>query len=346
MVEIRYGAGATALPTLHRSDDESPLARAMGRDYMRLHPHATLLFTLALVLASLFDVFTASPALARSDCNNGALAGTADIAVTQIISVINASTDLSDDVQLTNLGPCNVPAASLRVTLPAGAAYVGFSSNPNAWTCAETTPGTIDCSEQNTIGVPGTADIYIRYTPGTGPTVIACGSGGTDTQHCPAAAPATPPDANPSNNISYAGLVGAGGTVTYGPNGDSTPRSFFDHTTSVTLANGGLVNIYHGAFCPSDVPDCFLGTITVDTNANGSKTWTLSFLASLAGKKSLSQITIWNSFGGPFTALTSCNSKHASDPCVQDRVRSTNSDGDTVYTITVVGTNDNGMTAD
>lgn len=318
---------------------------------MRSFSVAQRIFALAAITFLIAGAFTASPALARADCNSGPLSGSADIAVAQSISVFDAETDV-DDVRLTNLGPCNVPSASVLVTLPSGATYVSYSSNPSAWTCTDPAlapQGPILCSEQNTIGVPGTADVFIRFKPGSGTPVIACGSGGTDTTLCPTRDPATPPDQDPANNISYAGLVGAGGTLTYGPGGSSTPNlNGFDHTTSVTLANGGLVNIYQTAnnVCPADVPGCFLGTITVDTNANGSKTWTLSFLASLAGRKSLSQITIWNSFGGPFTALTSCNSKHATDPCVQDRARSTLPDGTTVYTITVVGTTDNGMTAD
>lgn len=313
---------------------------------------AQRIFALAAITFLVAGAFTASPALARADCNSGPLSGSADIAVAQSISAFDTETDV-DDVRLTNLGPCNVPSASVLVTLPSGATYVSYSSNPSAWTCTDPAlapHGPILCSEQNTIGVPGTADILIRFKPGAGTPVIACGSGGTNTALCPTPDPATPPDRNPANNLSYAGLVPAGGTLTYGRAGSPTPDSSgpFDHTTSVTLANGGLVNIYQSArnVCPADVPSCFLGTITVDTNANGSKTWTLSFLASLAGKKSLSQITIWNSFGGPFTALTSCNSKHATDPCVQDRARSTLPDGTTVYTITVQGTTDNGMTAD
>jgi hypothetical protein len=305
---------------------------------------------LATALSLALGAVMPSEALARADCNNGLLAGTADVTVNQLITAItDLSGDLSDDVRLTNLGPCNVPSASVMVTLPSGALFVSASSNPNAWTC---TPNgqTIFCSEQNTIGVPGTADIFIRFNVGTGTgnPVVACGSGGTDAALCPATDPATPPDAFPGNNLSYAGLVGAGDSVTYGPNGSPTPLGQFKHTTTVTLTNGGLVNIYQAAGCPSDVPDCFpdFGTVTVTTTASGPKTWTLSLLASVAGKKSLSQITIWNSFGGAFTALTSCNSKRATDPCVLDRTRSTNSDGATVYTITVQGTHDNGMTAD
>jgi hypothetical protein len=108
------------------------------------------------------------------------------------------------------------------------------------------------------------------------------------------------------------------------------------------------VNIYQSGNCPANVSDCFLGTATIAfTNVNGAKTWTLTFLASLAGKKSLSQITVWNSLGGgTFTALSNCSGKNATDPCVQSRSRSTNVEGATVYTIVVVGTQDNGMTAD
>ena len=310
----------------------------------------TRALTVATTALLVFGVVMPSTALARAACSNGPLAGTADVTVDQLISVVgDLSGDLRDDVRLTNLGPCNVPSASLVVTLPNGAVFISASSNPSAWTCTPNSQ-TVFCSEQNTIGVPGTADIFIRFNigTGTGSPVIACGSGGQDASLCPPADPATPPDALPGNNLSYAGLVGAGGSVIYGPSGSPTPQGQFKHTTTVTLASGGLVNIYHAAGCPSDVPDCFVdfGTVTVNTTATGPKTWTLSLLADVAGKKALSQITIWNSFGGPFAALTACNSKHATDPCVLDRARSTNSDGAIVYTITVQGTHDNGMTAD
>ena len=157
-------------------------------------------------------------------------------------------------------------------------------------------------------------------------------------------------DPNTANNTSTVagGFLQSGGTLTYGPNGQAMPSTAFTHTTSVTLANGGLVNIYQSADCPPSVNDCFLGTATISfTNVNGAKTWALTFLASLAGKKSLSQITIWNSVGGGgFTALSNCSGKNPTDPCVQSRSRSTNAEGATVYTIVVVGTKDNGMTAD
>jgi hypothetical protein len=307
----------------------------------------TRVFALATAVLLLVSVMTPSPALARAGCSSGPLAGTADVTTQQFITTIANSTDLLDDVRLTNLGPCNVPSESLLVTLPDGANFVSASSNPSAWTCTPTGQ-TIFCSEQNTIGVPGTADIFIRFNPGlgSGTPVIACGLGGTDAALCPPGpTPDAPPDAFPGNNLSYAGLLGPGDSLIYGPGGDATPNGSFNHTTTVTLSLGGLVNIYQATVCPPDVPDCFLGTITINTTASGPKTWTLSFLASIA-TKSLAQITVWNSVGGPFIPLTSCNGKHATDPCVLDRVRSTNSSGDTVFTIIVQGTQDDGMTAD
>jgi hypothetical protein len=303
---------------------------------------------LATGLLLLVSAVAAPPALAKAACNNGGpgVAGTADIALVQSVSALTNGNYL-DHLNVTNYGPCNVPNAGLLVTLPG--ALVRSSSNPNSWTCAGTT--SVTCSETSTIGVPGTADIYLEYAAVAG-LISACAATFTGAPSCdPAGGPV--PDVNPGNNTSQvaAALLGANGTLTYGLNGNPSPRSNpannFDHTTSVTLANGGVVNIYQAGGCPPGVPNCFLGTATINfTNVNGAKTWTLSFLASLTGK-SLSKITIWNSVGGgAFSALTNCNGKNPTDPCVQDRSRSTNADGDTVFTIVVVGTVDNGMTAD
>jgi hypothetical protein len=206
------------------------------------------------------------------------------------------------------------------------------------------------CWETSTIGVPGTADIYLEFA-GTNYAIFACAatfSGAPPPTSCdPAGGPI--PDPNVVNNSVASGDLATGGTLVYGPSGSPTPNRLFQHTTSVMLADGGLVNIVQDPKCPGQVKDCFLGniTITFDPGVGGQKTWTLEFLASLAGKKSLSQITIWNSVdGNTFTALSSCSGKTPTDPCVQSRSRSTNADGDTVYTIVVVGTQDNGMTAD
>jgi hypothetical protein len=302
---------------------------------------------LATAFVLVVGAVTAPPSLAKAACNTGTTAGTADIALVQAVSV-GSDGNYVDHLTITNYGPCNVPNAGLTATLPS--TLLAFSSNPNSWTCSSGT--TIRCYETSTIGVPGTADIYLEYAAGSVGLISACAAtfdvvGSLAT--CPSSGGAVS-DPNTANNTSTVagGFVQPGGTLTYGPNGQPLPSSAFTHTTSVTLANGGLVNIYQGALCPTSINDCFLGTITVNfTNVNGAKTWTLTFLASLAGKKSLSQITIWNSVGGgAYTALSNCSGKNATDPCVQSRSRSTNADGDTVYTIVVVGTQDNGMTAD
>jgi hypothetical protein len=310
---------------------------------------------LATGLVLLVGVMTAPPSLAKAACNNDpTLRGTADIALVQSVSGPTAGGNYLDHLTITNFGPCNVPNAGLSVTLPG--ALVSSRSNPNSWICSGAT--SVTCYETSTIGVPGTADIYLEYVPANG-LVFACGATfGTVDQlaSCPSSGGSVT-DPNTANNTSTvaAGVLGAGGTLVYGPAGNPIPTSAFDHTTSVTLANGGLVNIYQTtttpgdhSTCPSGVPNCFLGTITVTFGVvNGAKTWTLSFLASLAGKKALSQITVWNSIGGvAFSALTNCNAQHPTDPCVQNRSRSTNADGNTVYTIVVQGTKDNGMTAD
>jgi len=288
----------------------------------------------------------APPALAKAACNSGSTAGTADIALVQAVSVA-ADGNYVDHLTITNFGPCNVPNAGLTATLPSP--LVAFSSNPNSWTCTGTTA--VTCYETSTIGVPGTADIYLEYTPATG-LIDACAATFdvvASLANCPISNGAVS-DPNTANNTSTVagGLVAPGGTLTYGPGGQPMPSAAFTHTTSVTLANGGVVNIYQSGACPPNGPqDCFLGTATINfTNVNGQKTWTLTFLASLT-KKALSQITVWNSIGGgAYTALSNCSGKHPTDPCVSSRSRSTNSAGDTIFTIVVSGTQDNGMTAD
>ena len=303
---------------------------------------------LATALLLLATAVAAPPALAKAACNSGSTAGTADIALVQAISVASDG-NYVDHLTITNYGPCNVPNAGLTARLPS--ALLAFRSNPNSWTCTSGT--TVTCSETSTIGVPGTADIYLEYAAGSVGLIDACAAtfdavGSLAT--CPSSGGVVS-DPNTANNTSTVagGFLQSGGTLTYGPNGQPMPITAFTHTTSVTLANGGLVNIYQTELCPPNGPsDCFLGTITVNfTNVNGAKTWTLTFLANLAGKKALSQITIWNSAGGgAYTALSNCSGKNPTDPCVQSRSRSTNAEGATVYTIVVVGTQDNGMTAD
>jgi hypothetical protein len=312
-------------------------------------PISLRLVGIATALLLIVSALAAPPAFARPACNNDPVtAGTADIALVQSVSAANGN--YVDHLTVTNYGPCNVPNVGLFVTLPG--ALVGFSSNPNSWTCTGT--NSVTCWETSTIGVPGTADIYLEYAPTSG-LVFACASTFTGTPPPTSCDPAngSVPDLIPGNNTSQvaAAVLAANGTLVYGLGGNPTPSSNantnFDHTTSVTLAQGGLVNIYQAPECPASVSDCFLGTATINfTNVSGAKTWTLTFLASLAGK-SLSQITIWNSVGGGgFTALSNCSGKHPTDPCVQSRSRSTNSEGNTVFAIVVTGTKDNGMTAD
>lgn len=299
-------------------------------------------------LLLIVSALAAPPALAKAACNSGTTAGTADIALVQAISVASDG-NYVDHLTITNYGPCNVPNAGLTATLPSP--LLSFSSNPSSWTCS--LPGTtaVTCYETSTIGVPGTADIYLEYAPSTG-LIDACAATFdvvASLASCPSSSGLTS-DPNPANNTStvIGGVVGAGGTLTYGPGGQPVPSKAFTHTTSITLANGGLVNIYQSGGCPSNGPqDCFLGTATINfTNVSGQKTWTLTFLASLT-KKSLSQITVWNSVGGgAYTVLSNCSGKRPTDPCVSSRSKSTNTLGETIYTIVVSGTQDNGMTAD
>jgi hypothetical protein len=298
---------------------------------------------IATALLLLVSAVAAPPALARAACNNDpTLMGTADIAVTQAISgttLPNGDPGYLDHVTITNYGPCNVPNAALVVNLPATAQFKASSSNPTSWTCTGIDTSTVNCSETSTIGVPGTAEIYISYTLVAGTTIAEASS--------------SLPDAVPGNNKSYAGTISLGTPLTYGPaTGGLTDA--FNHSTSLGCLSagcGGFAQIYQTpasadhVFCPSQVPDCFLGTITIETTVAGPKSWTLSFLASLAGKKALSQITVWNSDGGAFGPVPNCNAKLPPDKkCVQDRSRAT-INGVTVYTIVVVGTVDNGITA-
>ena len=321
---------------------------------MRATALSSRVFGLALGLVLVLSAITAPASLARAACNNDPVSsGTADIGLVQSVQSVatsGGSYDYVDHLTVTNYGPCGVPNVGLRVTLPG--ALVAYHSNPNSWTCQGTLA--VTCWETSTIGVPGTADIYLEYAPPSvpfDPMITACAatfSGTPPPSSCDLAGGPVP-DLVPANNSSTvaAALLAAGGTLTYGPGGRPTPNRGFDHTTSVTLQNGGLVNIYQADACPAAVPSCFLGTISVNfTNVSGAKTWTLAFLASKARGKPLSQITVWNSVAGAFIALTNCGGKHATDPCVSSRSRSTNADGDTVYTIVVVGTQDNGMTAD
>jgi hypothetical protein len=319
---------------------------------MRVTSTFARIFGLATGLLLVLSAIAAPAALARAACNNDpTYAGTADIALVQSVSVSGGN--YVDHLTVTNYGPCGVPNAGLHVTLPG--ALLSYSSNPNSWSCIGIGTFDVTCWETSTIGVPGTADIYLEYAPVTG-LIHACAATFDvvgSLANCPSSGGVVS-DPNPANNTSTvaAGLLGPNEPLTYGPtsggqpNPSSSPNSL-DHTTTVALANGGLVNIYQSGDCPPSVSDCFLGTATINfTNVSGQKTWTLTFLASLT-KKALSQITVWNSVGGgAYTALSNCSGKHPTDPCVSSRSRSTNTDGETIFTIVVSGTRDNGMTAD
>ena len=301
---------------------------------------------IATALLLLVSALAAPPALARAGCNTGPTAGTADIGLVQSVSGPTALGNYLDHLTITNFGPCNVPNVGLIVTLPG--ALAAFSSNPSSWSCTGGT--TVTCSETSTIGVPGTADIFLEYAPING-TIFACAATFTGTPSCdPQAGPV--PDLIPGNNTGQvaAGVLVPGGSLVYGPPTGPTNNN---HTTKITLVNGGLVNIYQTPECPvlpAGSPPCFLGTSTVNfgSSVSGSATWTISFLASDAGK-SLSQITIWNSVptinGGAFYPLTPCTGKTPTDPCVQDRSKS-GTGAATVFTFVLFGTADDQFTAD
>ncbi len=169
-----------------------------------------------------------APALAKAACNNGGpdVAGTADIGLVQGVSGAASNGDFIDHLRITNYGPCNVPNVGLVAALPGN--LVAFSSNPASWTCTGIGSLTATCSETSTIGVPGTADIYLEYvsTPGLITACAATFSTPLSLATCPNWNGA-PPDPNPSNNGStIAGAVlGANGTLTYGPNGQPNPSS-------------------------------------------------------------------------------------------------------------------------
>jgi hypothetical protein len=209
----------------------------------------------------------------------------------------------------------------------------------------------VSCDETSTIGVPGTTDVAIEFvlnpcpstaTPAQCATFIAVGS-------------ATPPDQEPGNNTSYAGLLVANGAaVIFGLNADPTPTSTFKHTTSVLLTggSGGSVNIYQSPTCPPDHTNCFIGTVTISTSATGPKTRTLEFLASLTGSpaRPLSQVTIFYEAAGAtqFSALTSCSKNNpptSENACVQDSYKFTSPDG-VVYVFVIQGGKDDSFTAD
>ncbi len=152
-----------------------------------------------------------SGALANSDCNDqtSPFYQTANLKITQSLSLASNGTDVVDHMIVTDQGPCPSPNGVVVVTLPAGALFVAESSVPSSWTPSPaptdppSAPGTITFTQTNTIGTPGNQDIYATYRPvaGGATTVFATVSGSLF-------------DPDLSDNTTAAGYLTNGGSVT------------------------------------------------------------------------------------------------------------------------------------
>lgn len=286
---------------------------------MRLVKSASRLAGLAaafLILSGSIIAVNSATAVAKAACNHAS--PTADVAVSQAFSALSNGDTLLH-VVVSNNGPCNIPDAELDDTLPAGATFVSASSLPSSWRCSAS--GTaVTCLETATIGVPGSHDIFIEYTPGTGTTNIASAH----------TFPDGPVDPFLDNNTSYGGFLPNGGTVIYGPSGNPlpTPDSGFGQTTIVTLPPVGptSVDILELSTTSSfvgcqGIPNCFGKLVTITAPATTQR-WTKTFKFLASGVPvALANIVVWShsSSSTTFVQVPPCDANLLPDPCIQQR---------------------------
>jgi hypothetical protein len=297
-------------------------------------------------LCASFLVMGGDPASANVDCDPAT--PMADVSVTQTISPVGDSTDLLKTITLTNLGPCNVPNVSLTDTLPAGSAVVPpITTIPGDWSCdATTVPGTVRCTRNSAMGVPGTSVIKIRITAPTGSewadVAVAALDGARD-----------PID---TNNTSWGAYVTAGvtkGNKTTGGGSlnactDASPGngSGCNQSTAVaaTAAAGSAeVQLLQQEDCrtnnPTGFPNCFGQLITVNSAiTNALKTLTVN--ASAAHGDFTGVNVIRTTDGTNWDPVPSC-SKTITTDCVQAKTKF-KVNGVTYYQFVVRTLNDDG----
>ncbi len=264
-----------------------------------------------------------SGALANSDCNDqtSPFYQTANLKITQSLSLASNGTDVVDHMIVTDQGPCPSPNGVVVVTLPAGALFVAESSVPSSWTPSPaptdppSAPGTITFTQTNTIGTPGNQDIYATYRPvaGGATTVFATVSGSLF-------------DPDLSDNTTAAGYLTNGGSVTYGPGGNKVPTGSFQQTTDKNLPAGaaGSIQIAQLTGCPG-ASACIGKLVSMSGPASTNAQFnTFSFDAAITNGKSATAINVyWRpSSTAQFKLLGSCNGK-PSFPCVSQRSKGT-----------------------
>ena len=224
----------------------------------------------------------------------------ADLAVTKVDTPdpVNAGTNLTYTITLTNNGPDAAANASWSDTLPAGTTFVSLSA-PGGWSC--TTPG---------VGAGGTVSCSIAAFPAGSAAfslVIKVGANvasGTVLSNTATATSATA-DSSPGNNSATSTTtvatsadlslmktdtpdpVTAGGNLTYSLKVENAgPSEAANVVVTDTLPSGlVLVSTSGCAQDPNGVPSCSLGSIA----AGGNKSYTIT--ATVAAPLSSSAIT-------------------------------------------------------
>jgi hypothetical protein len=296
-------------------------------------------------LCASFLVLGGDRTSANSDCDP-AVFPTADVSVTQTISPVAGSQDLLKTITLINLGPCNVPNVSLTDTLPTGSAVVlPITAIPGDWSCDTTTVlGTVSCTRNSAMGVPGTSVIKIRITPPTGSewadvaTVTLAGAF----------------DLITTNNTSWAAYVTAGvtkgnkttggGSLSACTNPSQGNGLGCDQSTAVAATGvGGSAEVQvmaeECAAVRSQFPNCFGQLITVNSAiTNALKTVTVN--ASQAHGAFTGVNVIRTTDGTTWAVVPSCSRTITTD-CVQAKTKFKVS-GVTYYQFVVRTTIDDG----
>jgi hypothetical protein len=275
--------------------------------------------SIAALCAAIVFVGGSGTALARADCLQSD--PEADVFVT-----ITSLTTSQLTAVVTDIGPCNVPDASVAFTFPAGSVVSSVTSNPAAWNCVGVGTDTVTCPSSGgsapTIGVPGNHDFNVFFTlgPAVDQTITAQVIVGGGPSSCTDGNASTTCDPDPDNNTIWALAVGAGsaGSLTTCP---SKPCTQYTDMSVPAGGSGGTVQIQQSAsLCPSGFPNSFGKCVSINSpivNAAGTvTTLVLTIDASLAHGAYGGVNVINSTDGSAWSLVPNCSKNSPTYPCV------------------------------
>ena len=274
----------------------------------------------ATVLVASGLAISASPALARADCDQ--MNRIADIELTQTLTfsgyAANGDWLISKHALSQNFGPCNIHEVTFTDTLPPTATLIPpVTTNPAGWTCSTTTTS-VTCVSTASVGVPGLTDFYINYSM---PPVTNAAANVTYVASVSVSCDVTYP--NPANNSAFAGVVGAsGGTVTTGdPTGSNcqNPACQFEQIKMPGVASPRAVSIQelNSPCTASGIGRC----VVMDSGTTADwqyKTFIINLAAVTAAGVSYGGVSLVHSNDlANFTEVPSCSKAQPDlDPCI------------------------------